>query len=170
MAANHASSAIPFAWTDQALDPYPERSASVAGVRKTHPAQTVDSPPGQLAQPGVAFVVFTAAVEPEPTPTRQRRLPILSIALTAFGQMVLGALIAAGNIDPLFGAVACLMWMTCGLLLIAAQLTAESSESRCSRSRSEDRSGAEARSAGDPVGWACSCAISANTFQTGSGC
>ncbi|MGH1488202.1 MAG: hypothetical protein ACRBK7_02220 [Acidimicrobiales bacterium] len=37
-------------------------------------------------------------------------------------------------------------------------------------SRSEDRSGAEARSAGDPVARACSYAISANTRDNGGEC
>ena len=37
-------------------------------------------------------------------------------------------------------------------------------------SRSEDRSGAEARSAGDPVARACSYAIPANTTDNGGKC
>lgn len=123
MDTNHASSAIPYAWPDQVLDPYPERSTSLGGVRKIHPTQTTEPSPGQWDEPGVAYVVFAAAVDPEPAPARSRRLPILSTALNALGQVVLGASIATGTVSPAVGAATCLLWMVCGLMLIVAEWT-----------------------------------------------
>jgi hypothetical protein len=137
MAANHASSPTPFieppqtpdpfVEPPQTPDPYPERPTRLGGVRQPTPL-TPHPLSDQLIELRAAHTLLVASLEPDPPPTRTWRLPILSTALNALGQVILGASIAGGHLPPLVGALACLLWMVCGLLLIAAQCLSMSSD------------------------------------------
>lgn len=107
------------------LDPYPERSGAVTGVRQTAdiihlPTQTPDTD-WWADDP---FVV-AASLEPEPCPAGMGRWPVASILIACLAQVLLGAAMAAHYVPAVVGAVVAVAVLVCSLLLITAQTIAQ---------------------------------------------
>ena len=130
MATSHASSPIPYARPVEVLDPYPERSTSLGGVRQTTHLEPLRDLPGFQDWSSEAPSVFGASFDLGPFRAGRVWLPIVSVMLNVFGQGVLAAAIAYGNIDPVIGALAAIGWLVCGLTLIAAQCVTEARRRR----------------------------------------
>ncbi|MEM9656640.1 MAG: hypothetical protein AAGA65_31490 [Actinomycetota bacterium] len=109
-------------WALQPLDPYPEHLTRYTGVRQ-HTELTPS--PDWEATADVELYAPLPVVASLPSVTQQtrpRRLPWASTGLYALGQVILAAVIAFDRITPQLGLVVCLLWLVCGLVLIAAQV------------------------------------------------
>lgn len=112
----------------QPLVPYPDRLTSLGGVRQHTPPEphiewmVIAGP--DLDDPSS----FGEDLPPLPSSwSRPRRLPWLSAGLYAVGQVILALAIALGQISPVSAIGVCVLWMICGLCLIAAQYRTENS-------------------------------------------
>ncbi len=103
------------------LDPYPERSTRLGGVRQTAPLAAVPDLVERQVQPTEAHTPFAASLPSALLPALRMRLPIASVVLSGLGQSALGASIASGTVDPLFGSIVSVGLLMCCLMLIAAQ-------------------------------------------------
>lgn len=112
----------------QALDPYPERWTQDQGVcphtdGRTHPDLMVTDRPqldGPLRLGDIPQARAAAGFG-------RRRMPWVSVGLYACGQLLLALAIAVGQVGPVTGIGVCLLWLICGLLLIAAQIEGDQS-------------------------------------------
>lgn len=107
------------------LDPYPERPNHTTGVRQhTRPTtpQTWTSPT-DLDE--LAPLPFGEWVEPQTPHARRRWYPWASTGLYAMGQLILAVLIALETVGPVVGITVCLLWLTCGVILIASQVLSQ---------------------------------------------
>ncbi|MEM9656352.1 MAG: hypothetical protein AAGA65_30010 [Actinomycetota bacterium] len=128
MATRHASSPILFGQTPQTSNPYSEHPVHLGGVRHPTPLEPDHIFPDPIVWEPPAPSVVTASLELDRAPSRSWRFPLFSVGLNALGQMILGAAIAVGAVGPVVGALVCLVWMVCGLLLIAAHVLSMASD------------------------------------------
>lgn len=119
---NHTPPLVPIDESHD-LDPYPERLASLGGVRRhteleSHghwmvTARPVPQTPSRFGDELPPLLSY---------PPRTRRLPWASVGFYALGQVILALAIAVGAIGPVTAIGVCVLWMICGLLLVIAQL------------------------------------------------
>ncbi|MGH1488201.1 MAG: hypothetical protein ACRBK7_02215 [Acidimicrobiales bacterium] len=121
MADIQPSSSIPSVRPTEILDPYPERSTRLGGVRQTAPLTAVPDLVERQVQPAEAHTPFAASLPSAVLPARRLRLPFAAVVLSVLGQSVLGASIASGTVGPLFGATASVGLLMCCLMLIVAE-------------------------------------------------
>ena len=103
------------------LDPYPERSELVTGVRQTTDPYCADLElldESLLLEP---LPSVSASVEPDHWWMRYGWFPLATTLLSALAQIILAVTIAANAVPPLVGLVGCLSILVCGLCLISAQ-------------------------------------------------
>ncbi len=121
MADIQPSSSIPSIRPTEILDPYPERSTRLGGVRQTAPLAVVSDLVDHQVQPTEAHTPFAASLPSVVLPARRLRLPMASVVLSVLGQSALGASMASGTVGPLFGSIVSVGLLMCCLRLIAAQ-------------------------------------------------
>lgn len=106
-------------------DPYPERSDRDHGVRQHTPPATAPAWEVTERHDPKGPLLFAAALPSITDHPKPRRFPLAAVGLYTLGQVVLAAAIAIGQVSPIVGIAVCLLWMVCGMLLIAAQVTSD---------------------------------------------
>lgn len=113
----------------QRPDPYPKHVSRDQGVRQHTPPEPQHARKVTYRHANSSPLPFAAAL-PTPTahPDRPCRIPWAATGLYALGQIGLAVTIAFGGLGPVVGILICLLWLACGLLLIAAQIITDAQE------------------------------------------